>query len=353
MNERKVLLLLLVLALLPLGVFAGGKAEPQVTGTYEWKFAHEEPPGVYQDEYAKEFARRMAEKSGGKITINVFPLGTLGGDLDVFEACTEGAIEFVISSPGVAATIVPEAQFLLLHFLFSDNMEVNKKVISNKNSVAFKGITDAYAKKNVKTLGYWSEGYFSWTCNRPITKLADFQGVKFRTMRSPLIVDSYRAYGANPTPMPFAEVYSGLQLKMIDGQENPDYYIYANKLFQVQDYVIIAKHALFMNATIVNQKFFDSLPKDVQKMIVDTVDGMYTWAEDWGAKFNAEAVDKMVKERPELKVIRLTAEQRKPFAQAAASVRQDYINLMEDKALAKKLLDAIVKEIADAEKSAK
>jgi tripartite ATP-independent transporter DctP family solute receptor len=353
MNGRKVLLLLLALVLLPFGVFAGGKAEPQVKGSYEWKFAHEEPPGVYQDEYAKEFARRMADKSGGKIKIDVFPLGTLGGDLDVFEACTEGAIEFVISSPGVAATIVPEAQFLLLHFLFSDNMEVNKKIISNKNSVAFKGITEAYAKKNVKALGYWSEGYFSWTCNRPITKLADFQGVKFRTMRSPLIVDSYRAYGANPTPMPFAEVYSGLQLKMIDGQENPDYYIYANKLFQVQDYIIIAKHALFMNATIVNQKFFDSLPKDIQKLIVDTVDKMYVWAEDWGAKFNADAVDKMVAERPEFKVVRLTPEQRKPFAQAAASVRQDYINLMEDKALARKLLDAIVKEIADAEKSVK
>lgn len=350
---RRVLLVLLVLALLPMGAFAGGKAEPQVTGTYEWKFAHEEPPGVYQDEYAKEFARRMAEKSGGKIKIDVFPLGTLGGDLDVFEACTEGSIEFVISSPGVAATIVPEAQFLLLHFLFSDDMEVNKKVISNKNSVAFKGITEAYAKKNVKALGYWSEGYFSWTCNRPLTKLSDFQGVKFRTMRSPLIVESYRAYGANPTPMPFAEVYSGLQLKMIDGQENPDYYIYSNKLFQVQDYVILARHAVFMNATIVNQKFFDSLPKDIQKMIVDTVDGMYEWAEDWGAKFNADAVDKMLAERPDLKVIRLTEEQRKPFAEAAAKVREEYISLMEDKAMARKLLDAIVKEIADAEKSVK
>jgi TRAP-type C4-dicarboxylate transport system substrate-binding protein len=153
--------------------------------------------------------------------------------------------------------------------------------------------------------------------------------------------------------MPFAEVYSGLQLKMIDGQENPDYYIYSNKLFQVQDYIIIAKHAVFMNATIVNQKFFDSLPKDIQKMIVDTVNGMYEWAEDWGAKFNADAVDKMLKERPDFKVIRLTEEQRKPFAQAAASVREDYINLMEDKALARKLLNAIVQEVADAEKSVK
>jgi len=172
-------------------------------------------------------------------------------------------------------------------------------------------------------------------------------------MRSPLIVESYRAYGANPTPMPFAEVYSGLQLKMIDGQENPDYYIYANKLFQVQDYIIIAKHALFMNATIVNQKFFDSLPKDIQKMIVETVDGMYGWAEDWGAKFNADAVKKMLAERPQFKAIYLTEEQRKQFAQAAASVREEYINLMENKVLARKLLDAIVKEIADAEKSVK
>lgn len=353
---KRALVIVMVLSLLPLGLFAGGKGESGAaasTGFYEWKFAHEEPPGVYQDEYAKEFARRMAEKSGGKIKINVFPLGTLGGDLDVFEACTEGAIEFVISSPGVAATVVPEAQFLLLHFLFSDNMEVNKKVIGNKKSVAFQGISEAYARKNVKALGYWSEGYFSWTANRPIRKLEDFQGVKFRIMRSPLIVASYRAYGANPTPMPFAEVYSGLQLKMIDGQENPDYYVYANKLHQVQDYIVSARHALYISATIVNQKFFDSLPKDIQEMIVDTVDEMYTWAEDWSAKFNADALDKMLKDRPEFKALTLSPAERRRFAEAAGTVYQEYINLMEDKEQARKLLDAITGEIAEAEKSVK
>jgi len=351
MRGKTIILFMAILLLLPIGVFAGGSAAPKETGMYEWKFAHEEPAGVYQDEYAKEFARRMAEKSGGKIKIDVFPLGTLGSDLDVFEACTEGSIEFVISSPGVAATIVPEAQFLLLHFLFSDDMEANKKVISNKKSVAFQGITDAYARKNAKALGYWSEGWMSWSCNKEIRKVEDFKGVKFRTMRSPLIVASYRAYGANPTPMPFAEVYSGLQLGMIDGQENPDYYIYANKLHQVQDYIIIAHHCLFLNATIVNPDFFNSLPKDIQNMIVETVDGMYEWAENWQKEFNADAVAKMKAERPDLKVIEITKAERQRFMQASESVRDEYVNLIDDHELARKLLNAIIKEVADAEKS--
>jgi tripartite ATP-independent transporter DctP family solute receptor len=351
MRARLTLLFVMIVLLLPLCAFAGGKVEPKEEGVYEWRFAHEEAAGIYQDEYAKEFARRMAEKSGGKIKIDVFPLGTLGSDLDVFEACTEGSIEFVISSPGVAATIVPEAQFLLLHFLFSDNMEANKKVIGNKDSVAFKGITEAYARKNAKALGYWSEGWMSWSCNKEIRKVEDFKGVKFRTMRSPLIMASYRAYGANPTPMPFAEVYSGLQLGMIDGQENPDYYIYANKLYQVQDYIIIAHHCLFLNATIVNPDFFNSLPKDIQNMIVETVDGMYEWAEDWQEQFNADAVAKMKSDRPDLQVIEITKAERQRFMKASEPVRQEYVNMIDDHELARKLLNAIIKEVEEAEKS--
>lgn len=82
-------------------------------------------------------------------------------------------------------------------------------------------LAEKYLEKNIMPLSFWTEGAMQWTANKPLTSPDDFKGLKFRTMQSPMILAAYEAYGANPTPMSYTEVYSGLQLNMIEGQENP------------------------------------------------------------------------------------------------------------------------------------
>lgn len=160
----------------------------------------------------------------------------------------------------------------------------------------------------------------NWTSNKPLKTLDDFSGFKMRTMQSPLIISSYKAYGANPTAVPFSDVYSSLQLNMIDGQENPIFYIEHNNLHEVQDYLTLSRHAIYVAATAINPDFYDSLPSDIQQAILDTVDEIRDYSFDMQREMNDSALDRMI-ESSGIEVIELTTEARQEFRQKSTYKR--------------------------------
>jgi TRAP-type C4-dicarboxylate transport system substrate-binding protein len=164
-----------------------------------------------------------------------------------------------------------------------------------------------------------------------------------RTMSSKLLVESYAAYGANPTPSPFAEVYSSLQLKMVDGQENPLAVIYDMKFYEVQDYLIFAYTSPFFLTMISNKTFIDKLPADMQKIVREAADEIIPYAFEWQEKFNKSRLDKMVQSKKELKVVYLTSEQIAMFKEISQKTHQIFLDIGGEDA--KQILDALMTDI--------
>lgn len=309
--------------------------------TYIIKLAHEEAPGSFQDLYAKKFAEVLKENTNGKVDVEIFTIGQLGSDQDILQSLQTGVINMALTSPGTTGNLIPEAQFFNLHFLFSDDMEKNKEIL-NESKAINEMLTEVYAQKGIKVLAYWTEGFMNWTSNKPLKTLDDFSGFKMRTMQSPLIISSYKAYGANPTAVPFSDVYSSLQLNMIDGQENPIFYIEHNNLHEVQDYLTLSRHAIYVAATAINPDFYDSLPSDIQQAILDTVDEIRDYSFDMQREMNDSALDRMI-ESSGIEVIELTTEAREEFRQKSLPIRDEYVKQVGG--IAEEIMKTLVQEI--------
>lgn len=309
--------------------------------TYHWRFAHEENNGSIQDVYVKEFVRRLEERSDGKIKIDIYPVGQIGDATQQCELLQNGGLEFAIISPGNTGTIVPENQLFSLHFLFSEDMEKNKEIFKNSEALNTM-LNKKYLDKKIKVLSYWTEGTMEWTTNKPVNTPDKWKGLKMRTMPSPMIVASYEAYGSNPTPMPYMEVYSGLQLNMIEGQENPLSATEEMKFYEVQKYLTLGGSSLYATTTATNPEFFDSLPVDIQQMILDTVEETREFAFKAQADLNNGALEK-IQDASDIEVVYLTKEERLMFKEASKSAYDAYKKMTGADGAA--ILDKLIEEI--------
>lgn len=327
--KRIILSVALLILIVILLVGCGGNANKSPSDgdqTYNWRFAHEENNGSIQDVYVKKFKEVIERRSNGKINIDIYPVGQIGDATQQCELLQNGGLEFAIISPGNTGTIVPENQLFSLHFLFPEDMEKNKEIF--KTSTALNEmLTDKYLERNIKVLSYWTEGTMEWTTKKPVNTPDKWKGIKMRTMPSPMIVASYEAYGANPTPLPYMEVYSGLQLNMIEGQENPISAIEEMKFYEVQKYLTLGASSLYVTTTSVNPKFFEGLPEDIQQMILDTIEELRDFSFDAQAELNGGALDK-IKSTSDIEVVHLTEEERAKFKEASKVAYNKYINMV-------------------------
>ncbi len=313
-------LLVLILATV---LLLAGCSEP--SGPREWRFAIEEIPGSVQDAYAQKFKSLIEQNSDGKIKVTVYPYGALGTSAQMTEQVQNGALQFAFASPGHLGSVIPEVQLLTLHFVFSDDDAVNRKLLDD--SKALHGpLAQAYRDKGLQVLSYIPEGWMVWTSNRPLHTPEDFQGFKIRTMVSPLLLDTYKAYGANPTPMAYSEVYGGLQLHMIDGEVNPVFAIEEMSFYEVQNYMTFAKQLPFVTSLITNPQFFASLPKKQQKLVRQTVAELQDYIYAKQERYNSERL-KRIRAQSDIKIEHLSAAQRERFRKLSLPVRDTYVQL--------------------------
>lgn len=291
---------------------------------YVFRFVHEESADSVQQDYAAEFKKVIEEKSNNEIAIEIYQVGQLGDATTQAELLQIGAVDMAIVSPGNIGTMVPESQVLLLHFLFSDNMEENRQIL-NESKALNELLSESFEEKRMKVLSYWTEGFNQWTSDVRIEQPEDFAGVKFRTMPSPLIVSSYQQYGANPTPMAYEEVYSGLQLSMIDGQTNPYFAIEEMNFYEVQDYMIDSRHSLYTTTTAMNLELYESLPQDIKGYVDETMEIMKEKAFDIQQERNDQALQNIL-DNSSIEHYELTDEQRQAFRKASMPVREQYVN---------------------------
>ena len=312
------------------------KADPPV-----WRFAIEETAGSVQDAYAQKFKELVEAKSGGKIVVKVYPYGTLGTSDQLSELLYNGSLQFAMASPGHIGKMIPEVQVLLLHYVFSDDEEVNREVL---NSPEIKNeFNDLFAEKGFKMLSVFSEGWQVWSANKPIKSPEDFAGVKFRVMTSPLLMAAYEAYGASSTPLAYSEVYSALQLKMIDGQVNPVFAIEEMSFYEVNDHLIFANQAQFYTTCLTNKKFYEKLNPEEKKWVDESIDELSGYIAETQTKFNNERLDIIREKNSDIQVIELTKQERDAFRQASVPVREEFKAIAGERGA--KLLETILKEV--------
>lgn len=244
-------------------VAALGAAQAQ---TRTIKFANQNAKGHPIVQGMEKFAEIVEARSGGKLKVNVFPGGALGSDQANLSALQGGTLEMASMNSGIFASIVKDFAVYDFPFLFSNPKEVAAVV----DGPVGQQLHAKLEEKGLVGLAYYELGFRQITnSKRPITKVDDIAGLKLRVIPNPINIDWVSALGANPTPLPFPELYAALEQKAVDGQENPVATIQGAKLFEVQKYMTLTNHQYNPQSVVVSKKFWDSLPAGDRKLLLD------------------------------------------------------------------------------------
>ncbi len=256
------------------------------------KFATQNPKGHPIVLGMERFKEIVESKSGGQIKVNLFPGGTLGSDQANVSAMQGGTLEMVSMNSGILASQVKEFAIFDFPFMFP-NEAIADAVVDGPFGQKMHA---RLQEKGLVGLGFYELGFRQITnSKRPVNKVEDLEGLKLRVIPNPINVDWVRALGANPTPLPFPEVYSALEQKAIDGQENPLTVINANKFFEVQKHVVISNHQYNPQSVLISKKFWDGLSADQKKIISDAVAASSKHQREQARGLVASALDNMKK----------------------------------------------------------
>ena len=230
------------------------------------KFATQNPKGHPLVMGMEKFKDLVEAKSGGQLKVNLFPGGTLGSDQANVSALQGGTLEMVTMNSGILANQVKEFAVWDFPFMFNNSKEADAVIDGPFGQSMHKKLET----KGLMGLAYYELGFGHITnSKRPVSKLEDLEGLKLRVIPNPINVDWVKALGANPTPLPFPELYGALEQKAIDGQENPVSVILANKLYEVQKHLVLSYHQYNPQSVLISKKFWDGLTPAQQKIVAD------------------------------------------------------------------------------------
>ncbi len=214
---------------------------------------------------AQKFKEELEKRSNGAITLTIYPNSTLGGDRDLVEGMQMGTVDFGLIA-GVLGNFAPSIQLLELPYLFKSQDEFNK-VVKGKigEEIAGKVVETA----NVRILDWWERGSRQVTANKPINGIDDLKGLKIRVPEIPAMVTTWRAIGANPTPMAWSEVYTGLEQGVISAQENPIPFIFGGRINEVQSNLSFTNHKYEYVTLSISEMRWKQLTPEQQKIVVE------------------------------------------------------------------------------------
>ncbi|CZF85987.1 TRAP transporter substrate-binding protein DctP [Grimontia marina] len=271
--------------LLSLPVLATSEEERLV-----WRFGLEEIDGSVQDIYAKEFKRRIEEKSAGQ------------------------------------GSLVPEMQVFNIPYIFSQDDKLNQSVLTN-NSTLYEVVGNALIDQDLRLMTFYLEGDMVWSTDTEIVKPDDFKDFRMRVMNSPLVIESFRVYGADTIPLPYSQVYGALQANIVNGQSNPVFSIEEMKFYEVTEYMIWPGKQKFTTSVIANQAWYLSLSAEHKMLLRDTFEEMSDFIFEKQQALNKAQLAKIKEFKPSMTFIILTRAQQNAFKKYAAPIRARYVEL--------------------------
>jgi TRAP-type transport system periplasmic protein len=219
-----------------------------------------------QGRAVKLFASEVERLSGGKMKVRAIGAAALGPDVQMQQALIGGAQEMMVGSTATLVGISKEMALWDTPFLFNNAKEADAIL----DGPIGQKLMDKLQEKGLVGLVYWENGFRNLTnSKRPVTKLEDLDGVKLRVMQNNVYLDSFKMLGANAIPLPFSELFSALETKTVDGQENPFNTILSSKFYEVQKYVSVTNHVYSPWIVLVSKKWWDGLSKAEQNVLLD------------------------------------------------------------------------------------
>jgi len=280
----------LAVAMLAAGAFgAAGVACAQDIQERVIRFGHLNNPDHPVSAGVKKFAEIVAAKSGGKLQVKEFPSNQLGSEQQQTSALQGGVQE--MQAPATTSLVGIVKDYGVIDFPFT--VGNHAQAFALLDGPLGKALFEKLPEKGLVGLAYWDLGFRNVTnSKRPITKPEDLDGLKLRVIPNPVFLDTFKAFKANPVPMSFSELYTALETRTVDGQENPYSVILSNKFYEVQKYVSGTNHVYGTNIILMSKKFWDRLSPAEQKILQDAA----IEARDYQRQVSRAAADKAVGE---------------------------------------------------------
>ncbi|MFH7564769.1 MULTISPECIES: TRAP transporter substrate-binding protein [Oceanimonas] len=318
-----------------LAMFACGAAQADT-----WRYAHEEYEGDVQDVFAYKFKEYIEDNSDHQLQIYRF--GELGESDDIMEQTQAGILNFVNQSPGFTGALIPEAQIFFIPYLMPTEMEDVVSFFRESKAINEK-FPELYAEKGLELLQMYPEGEFVVTLDEPITSPDELKNKKIRVMTNPLLSETYSAFGATPTPLPWGEVYGALQTNMIQGQENPIFWIESGGLYEVSPNLVFTGHGWFTTAMMANQDFYNGLSDEDKQLVQKASDYAFEEILEHIDGLAERSLEKITSSSDDVTVTRLNDEQIAVFRERAPQVEAKFIEMTGDRG--KELLNTFKEDL--------
>lgn len=278
------------------------------------KVGHDQPEHSTHHRAAVKWKELVEERTNNGVKVEIFHSMLLGSGTQMVEQVQAGALEVAILPTGWAAPLAPAIQVLDLPFLFPSR-EVLYKVVDGPVGTEIMKPLNAV---NIEGVTFWESGFKQFTGNFPINSPADYQGKKIRTMPAPVIQEQFRAFGAAPTAIDFKELYSALQQRVVDGQENPIATISANRFYEVQKHMTLSDHGFLAYVFMINKPLLDQMPAEQSKILIDAAREAGAYQREIIQQEEAKQLEDF--RQAGVEITELTDEQRAAFQQASQPV---------------------------------
>ncbi|NYS61155.1 TRAP transporter substrate-binding protein DctP [Vreelandella salicampi] len=289
-----------------------------------WRYAHEEYEGDVQDVFAYAFKEHIEDNSDH--SVQVYRFGELGESDDIMGQTQSGILQFVNQSPGFTGSLIPEAQIFFIPYLLPTDEETVLEFFDESEAIN-EMFPKLYAEQGLELLKMYPEGEMVVTTNEPISSPEDLNNKKIRVMTNPLLSETYDAFGATPTPLPWGEVYGGLQTGILDGQENPIFWIESGGLYEVSPHLTFTGHGWFTTAMMANQDFFEGLSEEDKQLVQEASNAAYDHTIEHIQGLADESLAKIQEASDEVTVNRLSEEEIQVFRERAPQVEEAFIEM--------------------------
>lgn len=279
----------------------------------------------------EKFAELVDAKSGGRLKVQVFPGGALGSDQANVSALQGGTLEMASMNSGIFASLVKDFAIYDFPFLFASPAEADAVV----DGAFGKALHAKLEEKGLVGLGYYELGFRHISnSKRPINKVEDIAGLKLRVIPNPINVDWVSALGANPTPLPFPELYAALEQKAVDGQENPVATINGAKFYEVQKHLVLSNHQYNPQSIVISKKVWDSLSAADKKAVQDAASESIKYQREQSRALAGSLLETLKKngmqvtELPAAEVAKLREKMKPVITKHSASVGEATVSAM-------------------------
>ncbi|OOF58751.1 TRAP transporter substrate-binding protein [Rodentibacter myodis] len=295
-----------------------------VSAQVNLRFGYEAPRSDTQHIAAKKFNELLAEKTNGEVKLKLFPDSTLGNAQTMIAGVRGGTIDLEMSGSPNFTGLVQELNVIDIPFIFKDREHVYKVL----DGEIGEGLLKALEEKGLKGLAFWDVGFRAFSNSKhTMTKPEDVKGLKVRTNQNPMYIEAFSLLGANPVPMPLAELYTALETRAVDAQEHPIGIFWSSKLYEVQKYLTLSNHGYTPLIVVMNKAKFDSLSPELQQAILSAAKEAGAFQRELNVKNEQEIIAKLRKEGVEVTETIVPA----PFkAIIEEKVRKSYIEKQGD-----------------------